>query len=74
MEGVIWHIYRRQEKGMIRGDDGVQLPFCKSALNGTEFLRLCSGQRVSYQIQDGWRGKKAVAVRPLPERQAREEG
>jgi hypothetical protein len=23
LEGVIWHIYRTQEKGMIRGDDGV---------------------------------------------------
>ena len=22
MEGVVWHIYRNQEKGMIRGDDG----------------------------------------------------
>jgi len=27
MKGVIWHIYRNQEKGMIRGDDGVQVPF-----------------------------------------------
>ena len=54
MEGVIEHIYRRQEEAMIRGDDGLQLPFRKSALNGVEFLGLCSGQRVSYLIQEGW--------------------
>jgi hypothetical protein len=30
MEGVIWHIYRRHEKGTIHGDDGLQLPFRKS--------------------------------------------
>jgi cold shock CspA family protein len=62
MEGVIEHIYRKQEKGMIRGDDGLQLPFRKSALNGVEFLGLCSGQRVSYLIQEGWLGKEAVNV------------
>ena len=33
MEGVIWHIYCNQQKGMIRGDDGVQVPFRKSALS-----------------------------------------
>lgn len=66
MEGVIWHIYRRQEKGMIRGNDGLQLPFRKSALNGVEFPGLCSGQRVSYLIQEGWLGREAVNVHPLP--------
>jgi cold shock CspA family protein len=74
MEGVIWHIYRRQEKGMIRGDDGVQLAFRKSALNGVEFPGLCSGQRVSYLIQEGWLGREAVNVRPLPADQDRRNG
>jgi cold shock CspA family protein len=65
MKGVIWHVYRNQEKGMIRGDDGAQVPFRKSALNGIEFCALSSGQRVHYQIQDGWLGKEAVEVCPL---------
>lgn len=69
MEGSIWQIYPRQEKGMIRGDDGYELPFRKSTLNGVEFLGLLSGLRVSYQIQDGWLGKEAVAVRPLTGKQ-----
>jgi cold shock CspA family protein len=73
MEGVILHIYRRQEKGMIRGDDGYELPFRKSTLNEAEFLALSSGLRVSYQIQDGWLGKEAVAVHPLPVHRRREE-
>jgi cold shock CspA family protein len=73
MEGTIWDIYPRQEKGMIRGDDGYQLPFRKSTLNGVEFPDLFSGLRVSYQIQDGWLGKEAVAVRPLPGHQGQGE-
>ena len=66
MKGVIWHVYRNQEKGMIRGDGGAQVPFRKSALSGVEFRALSSGQRICYQIQDGWLGKEAVEVRLLP--------
>ncbi len=65
MKGVIWHVYRNQEKGMIRGDDGAQVPFRKSSLSGLEFCALSSGQRVCYQIQDGWLGKEAVEVSPV---------
>jgi cold shock CspA family protein len=65
MKGVIWHIYRNQQKGLIRGDDGAQLPFRKSALSGVEFYALSSGQRVRYLVYDGWLGKEAVEVRPL---------
>jgi cold shock CspA family protein len=66
MKGAIRHIYRSQQKGMIRGDDGAQVPFRKSALSGAEFQTLSSGQRVSYRIQDGWLGREAVEVQPLP--------
>ena len=53
MEGTIWQVYPKQEKGLIRGDDGCELPFRKSTLRGMEFRALFSGLRVSYQIQDG---------------------
>jgi hypothetical protein len=53
MRGVIWHIYRNQQKGMVRGDDGAQLPFRKSALSGVEFYSLYCGQKVYHRIQDG---------------------
>lgn len=66
MQGVIWHVYRNQEKGMIRGDDGEQVPFRKSTLHGVDFRSLASGQLVSYRIKEGWLGKEAVEVRPLP--------
>ena len=66
MKRVIWHIYRNQQEGMIRGDDGAQVPFRKSALSGAEFHALASGQRVCYRVRDGWLGKEAVEVRPLP--------
>jgi cold shock CspA family protein len=65
MKGVIWHIYPNQQKGMICGDDGVQVPFRKSALSELDFHTLSSGQRVCYRIQDGWLGKEAVDVRPV---------
>ena len=65
MKGVIWHVYPNQEKGMIRGDDGEQVPFRKSALHGVEFRALSSGQCASYRIQEGWLGKEAVDIRPL---------
>jgi len=35
-------------------------------LSGVEFCTLSSGQRVGYQIQDGWLGKEVVEVRLLP--------
>ena len=63
-----------QQKGMIRGDDGFQLPFRRSNLRGVAFRALFSGLRVSYQIQDGWLGKEAVAVRPLSGKEGREGG
>ncbi len=49
---------------MIRGDNGEQVPFRKSALHGADFHSLSSGERVSYRIQEGWLGKEAVEVRP----------
>ena len=54
MKGVIWHVYRNQEKGMIRGDYGEQVPFRKSELHGVDFRFLSSGQRVSYRTLEGW--------------------
>lgn len=74
MKGVIWHIYRNQQKGIIRGDDGAQVPFRKSALSGAQFHTLSSGQRVSYLVQDGWLGKEAVEVRPVLVEKAAENG
>jgi len=71
MEGTIWQIYPRQEKGMVRGDDGYELPFRRSRLNDVEFLGLFSGLRVSYQMQDGL--AEAVDVCPLLGRQGRED-
>ena len=43
MEGTIWQIYPRQEKGMIRGDDGYEILFRKPTLHGIEFWSLFQG-------------------------------
>ena len=59
MRGVIWHVYRNQEKGMIPGDDREQVPFRKSALHGVEFHSLSSGQRVTYRIEKAGLARRA---------------
>ena len=74
MKGVIWHIYRNQQKGLIRGDDGAQIPFRKSALSGAEFHTLSSGQRVCYRVQDSWLGKEAMEVCPVLDEKVVENG
>jgi cold shock CspA family protein len=74
MQGVLWHIYRNQQKRIIRGDDGAQLRFRKSALSRVEFQALSSGQRVCYRTQSGWLGREAVEVRPLLVERAVENG
>lgn len=50
---------------MIRCDDGAQVPFRKSALNGVDFQRLSSGLRVWFRIQSGWLGREAVEAQRL---------
>jgi cold shock CspA family protein len=72
MKGLILHLYLKQEKGLIRGDDGAQVPFRKAGLADVEFRALSAGQKVSYQIQDGWLGKEAVEVRPVSTEKAPE--
>ena len=70
-EGIIWHIYRKQERGMIRGDDGAQVSFRSVNLRAVDFLAL----RAKGLLSDprGWLGKEAVDARPLPVNQALEE-
>jgi cold shock CspA family protein len=72
-EGIIWHIYRRQERGMIRGDDGTQVSFRKLNLRAVDFRAPSSARRVCCRIQEGWLGKEAVDVQPLPVNQSLEE-
>jgi cold shock CspA family protein len=64
MEGVVWRLYRDKQRGLIRGNDGIELPFRRSSLSGMDFPALFAGQRVCYRVQTGWWGPEAVEVQP----------
>lgn len=76
MEGVIWHLHPQRKQGLIRGNDGQDLPFRFSDLMGTETESeaLSIGHKVRYRIQLGWFSARAVEVRPLPEAQSQRRG
>lgn len=64
MEGVVWRLYRDKQGGLIRGNDGLEIPFRRAALAGVDFQALFAGQRVCYRVQTGWWGPEAVEVQP----------
>lgn len=64
VEGVVWRLYRDKQGGLIRGNDGLDLPFRRSNLSGVDFQALFAGQRVCYRVQTGWWGPEAVEVQP----------
>lgn len=65
MEGVVWRLYRDKQGGLIRGNDGLEIPFRRAALSGVDFQALFAGQCVRYRVQSGWWGPEAVEVQPM---------
>lgn len=62
-EGII---KRKTDRGFgfIRSDNGEELFFHGSALEGTTFDALHEGQRVTYVVGNGPKGPRAETVRP----------
>jgi len=65
MEGVVWRLYRDKQGGLIRGNDGLEIPFRRAGLDGIDFRSLFAGQRVCYRVQTGWWGPEAVEAQPM---------
>ncbi len=51
--------------GFITGDDGVDVFVHYSAIEGSGHRSLSEGQRVSYEVVDTAKGKKAIDVKAI---------
>jgi CspA family cold shock protein len=63
--GKIKKMVRDRGFGFIRGDDGKEVFFHRSGLNGADYDALTEGDSVEYVIQEGPRGARAEHVRSV---------
>jgi cold shock protein len=63
--GKIKKMVRDRGFGFIRGDDGKEVFFHRSGLNGADYDALSEGDSVEYVIQEGPRGARAEHVRSV---------
>jgi len=64
--GRIKKMVRDRGFGFIRGDDGKEVFFHRSGLNGADYDQLSEGDAVEYVIQEGPRGARAEHVKAAP--------
>ena len=69
MRGSITGLLRKQRSGFILGEDGCEIYFERSALNGMEFTALSVGQWVEFELQYGFERLRAANIRPLQKEQ-----
>jgi len=65
MRGSITGLLRKQRCGFILGEDGCEIYFDRSALDGTEFAALSVGQWVEFELQYGFERLHATSIKPL---------
>jgi cold shock CspA family protein len=65
MRGSITRLVRKQGCGFILGEDGCEVYFDRSALNGSEIANLSIGQWVQYELQYGFERLRATNIQPL---------
>jgi len=69
--GNIKQLVRNRGFGFITADDGREIFFHHSGVEGTPFESLRQGQRVSFDVEQGQKGPRAVHVQladPVPSR------
>ena len=64
-KGKIKKMVRDRGFGFIRGEDGKEVFFHRSGLNGADYDALSEGDAVEYVIQEGPRGARAEHVRSV---------
>ena len=64
MEGIISDLNLVRGHGLIRTPSGLQVRFARTSLCGVEMGHLHRGQSVLFELQLGFDGAEAVAVRP----------
>lgn len=65
--GKIKKMVRDRGFGFIRGEDGKEVFFHRSGMNGSEYDSMEEGQTVEYVIQEGPRGARAEYVKAVVE-------
>jgi cold shock CspA family protein len=65
MRGSITGLLREQACGFILGEDGCEIYFDRSAVNGVEFVALSVGQWVEFDLQYGFERLRGTNIRPL---------
>ena len=65
VRGKIKKLVRDRGFGFVRGDDGKEVFFHRSGLNGADYDALSEGDSVEYVIQEGPRGARAEHVRSV---------
>ena len=66
-KGKIKKMVRDRGFGFIRGDDGKEVFFHRSGMNGSDYDNISEGDTVEYVIQEGPRGARAEHVRQVAE-------
>ena len=65
-KGRIKKMVRDRGFGFIRGDDGKEVFFHRSGMNGSDYDSISEGDTVEYVVQEGPRGARAEHVRQIP--------
>ncbi|UCC90935.1 MAG: cold shock domain-containing protein [Dehalococcoidia bacterium] len=63
MKGKIKRLIRGRGFGFISAEDGTEVFFHRSALEGMNFDTLEEGDSVEFDLEKGYRGPRAVNVR-----------
>ena len=67
MQGTVKRVIRDRGFGFIRSAEGREIFFHRSSLESLDFDTLKEGDAVEFDIEDGPKGPRAVAVRPSSE-------
>ena len=65
MKGKIKRLIRGRGFGFITAEDGSEVFFHRSALQGIDFDTLEEGDSVEFDLEKGYRGSRAVNVRVI---------
>jgi CspA family cold shock protein len=64
--GTVKRLVRERGFGFILGQDGAEIFFHRSALQGDAFDRLAEGQAVEFDVEKGPKGPRATNMRVSP--------
>jgi len=63
LKGTIKKLIRERGFGFIRAEDGKEVFFHRSALEGTDFDALEEGKDMEFEVESGPKGLRAVNVK-----------